>query len=59
MDNINALIDAIADNNAVESEKIFNSIMADKIADRLEDYRQDVAASMFNTPEDEESDATE
>jgi ribosomal protein L9 len=59
MENINALIDAIADNNAVESEKIFNSIMADKIADRLQDYRQDVAANMFNTPEVEESDATE
>lgn len=42
------LIDAIVDDNAVESEKMFNSIMADKIADRLQDYRKEVAATFFN-----------
>jgi hypothetical protein len=47
------LIDAIADDNAVESEKIFNSIMADKISDRLQDYRQEVASTFFNATETE------
>jgi hypothetical protein len=60
MENINALIDAIVDNNSIESEKVFNSIMADKISNRLQDYRQEVATKFFNTPEAEEaSDATE
>jgi hypothetical protein len=60
MENINALIDAIVDNNSIESEKVFNSIMSDKISDRLQDYRQEVATKIFNAPEAEEaSDATE
>lgn len=58
---ISHLIDAIVDDNSVDSEKIFNSIMADKIADRLQDYRKEVASSFFNQPEVEETheDATE
>lgn len=49
---INSLIDAIIDGDAVESEKAFNDLMAAKVSDRIETYRQDVANSYFN-PVDE------
>jgi len=55
---ISNLIDAIVDDNAVDSEKHFNSLMADKIADRLQDYRKEVAASFFN-PQVEEQETEE
>lgn len=45
---INSLIDAIIDGDAVESEKAFNDLMAAKVSDRIETYRQDVADSYFN-----------
>jgi hypothetical protein len=51
---ITNLIDAIVTDNAVDSEQVFNSIMADKIADRLQDYRKEVAASFFNPAEEQE-----
>lgn len=47
-ENISNLIDAIVDDNAVDAEKTFNSIMADKIADRLQSYRQEVSNKFFN-----------
>ena len=56
------LIDSIVDDNPVDSEKIFSSIMADKISDRLQDYRKEVASSFFNPVEagvDTQEDATE
>jgi hypothetical protein len=49
------LIDNIVNDNAVDSEKAFNSIMADKIADRLQDYRKEVASTFFNTTEQQET----
>lgn len=60
MENINTLIDTIADGNSVDAQEIFNSIMADKIADRLQDYRQEVASKFFNpVAETETEDETE
>lgn len=56
------LIDTIVSDNAVDSEKVFNSIMADKIADRLQDYRKEVASNFFNQADaevDGQEDATE
>ena len=52
--NIKDLIDAIVDENSVNSEKIFNGIMADKLADKIDTYRQDVANSFFNPVEEVE-----
>ena len=45
---IKNLIDAIVDENSVESEKIFADIMASKLSDRIDTYRQEVADSYFN-----------
>lgn len=59
---ISNLIDSIVNDDAVESQKIFNSIMADKIADRLQDYKKEVSTSFFNSQAKEqetEENATE
>jgi hypothetical protein len=61
------LINAIVDDNVIDSEQIFNSVMADKIADKLHDYRKEVASTFFDNVTDAqsseemdlESDATE
>lgn len=50
MSNINNLINAIADGNAVETESSFNAAIAEKISARLDDMRATVAQSMFNQP---------
>ena len=41
------LINAIADGNTLAIEDSFNSVMASKISDRLDDMRVDVAQGMF------------
>jgi hypothetical protein len=45
---IRDLIDSIVDENPVQSEKTFNDVMSDRIADRLQDYRQAIANTFFN-----------
>lgn len=50
---IKNFIYAVADNNAVEMEQTFNTIMSSKIIASLDAKRQEIAASMFNTPEQE------
>jgi hypothetical protein len=61
--NIKDLIDTIVDENSVDSEKIFNGIMADKLVDKIDAYRQDVANSFFNpvaeTEEQSEEETTQ
>lgn len=52
---IKDLVDAIVDDNAIGSEKVFNDIMADRLYDRIEDYRQDVANNYFNPTAEQES----
>lgn len=43
------LVNAIVAGNAVEIETAFQSVMAEKISSSLDDYRQEVAKSMFKT----------
>lgn len=45
------LISAIATGNAVETQNAFNTAMAEKISDKLDDMRVQVAQNMFKTPE--------
>lgn len=44
---IKNLIDAIAADNAIESEQIFDQIMSQRVGERIDDYRQEVARNMF------------
>lgn len=45
------LIRAIAEGDALETEKSFQAAMAEKISAKLEDMRTQVAKNMFATPE--------
>ena len=45
------LIKAIAEGDALETEKSFQAAMAEKISAKLEDMRVQVAQNMFATPE--------
>jgi hypothetical protein len=45
------LINAIAEGDALETEKAFQAAMAEKISAKLEDMRAQVAQNMFATPE--------
>jgi len=45
------LINAIQAGDAVELESAFNAAMAEKVAERLETMRADVAQNMFATQE--------
>lgn len=56
---IKDLIDAIVDENSVESQKIFSDIMADKLSDRIDTYRQEVADTYFNPVAETEEEETE
>jgi hypothetical protein len=56
---IKDLVDAIIDGNSVESEKVFSDIMTDKISDRIDTYRQQVANSYFNPVAETEEEETE
>lgn len=44
---IKNLIDAIAADNPIESEQIFDQIMSQRVGERIDDYRQEVAQNMF------------
>ena len=46
------LINAINAGDAVEIESAFNSAMAEKVAERLDTMRADVAQNMFKSTED-------
>ena len=55
---VNDLINAIASGDSIAIETAFNTEMATRISDRLEDMRVDVARNMFATesvagPDDE------
>jgi len=56
---IKDLVDQIIDGNAVDSEKAFNDIMTDRVADRIDAYRQDVANNYFNPSEESEEEDTD
>jgi hypothetical protein len=56
---IKDLVDQIIDGNAFDSEKAFNDIMTDKVADRIDAYRQDVANNYFNPSEESEEEDTD
>lgn len=60
---IRDLVNSIIDGNTVDSEAAFNDIMAGKISDRIDTYRQEVANSYFNpvaeTEEETEEETTE
>jgi len=58
MSNINNLINAIADGNAMETESSFNAAIAEKISARLDDMRANVAQGMFKTQEAVEEEVT-
>lgn len=54
-ENIKDLILAIAEGDSIAIEDNFNTVMASKIADRLDDLRVNVAGSMFGSTVVEES----
>ena len=60
---VNDLIDAIASGDSIAIETAFNTEMATRISDRLEDMRVDVARNMFATesaqPEEVSEEPTE
>ncbi len=60
---VNDLINAIASGDSIAIETAFNTEMATRISERLDDMRVDVARNMFATesvqPEEVTEDATE
>ena len=46
------LIDAIDSGDAVGIETAFNSVMVDKVAEKLDAMRTDMSQNMFRTPEE-------
>lgn len=53
------LIDAIESGDAVGIETTFNSVMVDKVAEKLDGMRTDMAQNMFRTPEESTVEAEE
>ena len=53
------LIKAIAEGDALETEKTFQAAMAEKISAKLEDMRVNIAKSMFNPVTEEQQDEQE
>jgi len=49
------LIQAIADKEPVEAERVFNQIMSDRIAAKIEDRKVDMAQSLFSGREELEA----
>lgn len=45
---IRDLIDAIVDENSVDAEKVFSAVMYDKISEKIDTFRKEVANSYFN-----------
>jgi hypothetical protein len=58
-DTIKNLISAIATGDASTTQDAFNLAMAEKISDKLETMRADVAQNMFKTPESVDEPAAE
>ena len=52
------LIDAIQSGNATDVAATFNSVMTDKVSEKLDAMRTDMAQNMFN-PEEESEETTE
>ncbi len=50
-DSVLALVDAIKSGDAMATETAFAAAMGEKITAKIDDMRQSVAASMFNTVE--------
>ena len=48
MSTTKTLIDAIHNGDSVEIESAFNVAMAERVADKLENMRSDLSATMFN-----------
>lgn len=53
------LIDAIETGDAVGIETAFNSVMVDKVAEKLDTMRTDMSQNMFRTPEVEAEESEE
>ena len=53
------LIDALVSGDSIAIENNFNSVMSDKVSDSLDDYKIQVAHSMFNTQEQSVEDTEE
>jgi len=53
------LIDAIETGDAVGIETAFNSVMVDKVAEKLDTMRTDMSQNMFRTPEVETEESEE
>lgn len=47
MENTIDLIQAIANKEPVESERVFNQIMSDRIAAKIEDRKAEIASNLF------------
>jgi len=58
-ESIQNLVQAIAQGNALETEKAFATAMAEKLAPMLDARRADVAQSMFQSAQEEETVAEE
>jgi len=56
---VKQLIDAIDSGKTLEIESTFETLMADKVATKLDAYRQEVAKSMFATQVAESKDEDE
>lgn len=48
MDNVETLTQAIIDGDSIEIERAFDQALKEKISDRLDNMRVQVAKSMFN-----------
>ena len=53
------LIDAIETGDAVGIETAFNSVMVDKVAEKLDTMRTNMSQNMFRTPEVETEESEE
>jgi hypothetical protein len=58
-DSVLALVDAIKSGDAMATETAFAAAMGEKITAKIDDMRQSVAASMFNTEEQPVEEPTE
>lgn len=48
---VQKLVDAIRTGDALATEQAFNAAMAEKLSTKIDEYRQQVAAGMFNQEE--------
>jgi hypothetical protein len=47
--NTRNLIDAMADGKSIDMEQAFNSIVAERIASKIDSMKQDIAQTMFKS----------